>query len=158
MFCSKEGKNKNNKLLKLAFPNSSKDVIKSINMKYEFGNCFLVNGYNVSKILVNHGRMKPSFGYIFSKDNIKIGFTGDTTLCKNVEYMASVCNYLFCDCMFIKGTSKHMGIDMIKELCNKYATCQFVVSHMEDNTRQEIEKLIIKNLIVPKDGLIINLK
>lgn len=158
IFCSKEGKRKNNKLLKLAFPNSSKEVKKNIILNYEYKDSFLVNDYNVTKILVNHGRMKPAYGYIFSKNNIKFGFTGDTTLCKSVEYMASICNYLFCDCMFIEGTSKHMGIDMIKDLCYKYPKCQFIVSHMEDNTRKEIEKLNIRNLIVPNDGLIINIK
>ena len=84
--------------------------------------------------------MKTAYGYIFSKDNITIGFTGDTTLCDSVHYMASICKYLFCDCMFIKGTTKHMGIDMIIKLCNKYPKCNFVVSHLEINTRKELEK------------------
>jgi len=158
MFCSKEGKNKNKKLLNLAFPNPSKEVMKNIILTYEYNSSFSVNDYNVSKILVNHGRMKPAYGYIFSKNNTKFGFTGDTTLCESVEYMASICNYLFCDCMYINGTSKHMGINMIKELCNKYPKCQFIVSHMENNTRHELEKTDIKNLIVPSDGLIINIK
>lgn len=158
IYCSKEGKNKNKKLLKLAFPNSAKDVIKNINLKYEHNNEFLVNEYNVKKILVDHGRMKPAYGYIFSTDKIKVGFTGDTTICKNVEYMASICNYLFCDCMFLEGTSKHMGINMIKQLSNKYTNCNFVVSHMEENTREELKKLEIKNIIVPTDGLTINIE
>ena len=72
--------------------------------------------------------------------------------------MASICNYLFCDCMFLEGTSKHMGIDMIKQLSNKYTNCNFVVSHMEENTREELKKLEIKNIIVPTDGLTINIE
>ena len=34
MFCIKEGKKKNNKLLKLAFPNSSKEIMKNIILTY----------------------------------------------------------------------------------------------------------------------------
>ena len=67
--------------------------------------------------------------------------------------MASVCEYLFCDCMFIKSTSKHMGIDNIKYLSEKYPNCKFVVSHLEDETRQELNKLKIENVIIPEDSL-----
>lgn len=158
IYCSSEGKKKNHKILKLAFPNSAKEVTNEIILNYEFSTDFSINNYNVTKLLVDHGSMKPAYGYIFSKDNIKFGFTGDTTLCENVAYMASNCNYLFCDCMFIKGTTKHIGIDMLKVLCNKYSNCNFVVGHIEDSTREELKKLDIKNLIVPEDGDIINIQ
>ena len=35
---------------------------------------------------------------------------------KTVKNIVGICNYLFCNCMFINGTSKHMEIDMVKEL------------------------------------------
>lgn len=158
VFCNKKGKIKNNKLLKLAFPNSAKEIKMDVNLTYSHDIDFCINDYRVSKISMNHGKNMPDDGYIFTKDDIKVGFTGDTTLCKNVEYMASVCNYLFCDCMFIEGTTKHMGIDMIKELSSTYPNCNFVVSHMEDNTREELKKMDIKNVIVPEDGAIIEIK
>ncbi len=158
VFCSKEGKRKNAQLLKLAFPMAFKEVLKDINLKYVFDNKFMVNDYQVEKLLVDHGSMKPAYGYIFSKDKIKVGFTGDSTLCESVEYMAQVCNYLFCDCMFIKGTSKHMGIDMLNILSEKYPNCHFVVSHLEDNTREELIKNKKDNIIVPEDGLVINIE
>ena len=97
--------------------------------------------------------MKPAYGYIFSKENIKIGFTGDTTICKNVEYMASIFNYLFYDCTSIDGNSKHMGIDMLKKFCIKYKKCKFVVSHLEDITSEKLKSLKITNIIIPEDGL-----
>ena len=158
IFCSKEGKSKINKIGNLAFPNAFKNACNSLNLKYCFNDNFIIGNYNVQRLIVNHGRMKPAYGYIFSNGNIKVGFTGDTTICNNVEYMASVCNYLFCDCMFISGTSKHMGINMLKELSMKYSDCNFVVSHMEDDTRKELQTMNIKNVLVPDDGLIINIK
>ncbi len=153
IYCSKEGKRKNQKLLKLAFPNSTKEINEAIDLKYIYKETFKVNNYIVQKYLVDHGRMKPAFGYIFDTKKYKIGFTGDTTICKNVLYMASVCEYLFCDCMFIKGTSKHMGIDNIKYLSKEYPNCKFVVSHLEDDTRKELQKLKIENVIIPEDSL-----
>ena len=157
IYCSIEGETKINTLGDLAFPNSFKEACDSINLKYCFDDKFVVNNFNVQRIEVDHGRMKPAYGYIFSKDNINIGFTGDTTICENVKYMASICDYLFCDCMLTNGTTKHMGINMLKELCENYKKCKFVVSHLEDDTRDELKKLNIENVIIPEDGLIINI-
>ena len=158
IFCSKEGKKKINKIGILAFPNSFKEACNSLNLKYCFNDDFIIEDYKVQKMLVEHGRMKPAFGYIFSKDDICVGFTGDTSLCENVEILSSKCRYLFCDCMFIKGNGKHQGIDNLEYLSKKYPNCTFVVSHLEDDTRKKLEKMKIKNIIVPNDAQIIRVK
>ena len=157
IFCSKEGKKKINKIGILAFPNSFKEACNSLNLKYCFNDDFIIEDYKVEKMLVEHGRMKPAFGYIFSKDDICVGFTGDTSLCESVEILSSKCRYLFCDCMFIKGNGKHQGIDNLEYLSKKYPNCTFVVSHLEDDTRKKLEKIKIKNIIVPDDAQIIEL-
>ena len=155
IFCYKEGKSRIDKIGKLAFPNSYKAACKALNLNYCFNDFFVINNYKVQRLLVNHGRMRPAYGYVFSSGDLRIGFTGDTTTCNSIEYMALNCSYLFCDCMFIKGTDKHMGIDMLQDLCIKYQDCMFVVSHLENDTRNELKKLNIKNVIVPEDGLTI---
>jgi len=157
IYCSRDGKRKISKILKLAFPNSVKGVNKEVNLKYCYNDEFGLGIYKVRKYIVNHGRMKPAYGYIFDNSNRKVGFTGDTTLCENIEYMASICDYLFCDCMFIKGTSKHMGIDNLKMLLDKYPNCKYVVSHLENDTRNALKKLELKNVIIPEDGDIIEI-
>lgn len=157
IYCGKEGKKKNSKLLKLAFPNPAKEILNALNLTYNHSDNFKINEYSVKRYQVDHGRMKPSYGYIFSKDNINIGFTGDATLCESVEYMAETCDYLFCDCMLIEGTSKHMGVDMLKKLLKKGSDCKFVVSHLDDETRKKITKLKIKNVIIPEDGDVIKI-
>ena len=157
IFCSKEGKKKINKIGILAFPNSFKEACNSLNLKYCFNDDFIIEDYKVEKMLVEHGRIKPAFGYIFSKADICVGFTGDTSLCESVEILSSKCRYLFCDCMLIKGNSKHQGIDNLEYLSKKYPNCTFVVSHLEDDTRKKLEKMKIKNIIVPDDAQIIEL-
>ena len=72
--------------------------------------------------------------------------------------MVESCRYLFCDCMFTEGTKKHQGIDNIKYLTELNPKCIFIVSHMENKTREELKKLNIKNVIIPKDGDIINIE
>lgn len=158
IYCFKEGKSKINKIGNLAFPNSFKDARNSLNLKYNFNDDFVIEDYKAHRILVDHGRMKPAFGYIFSKDGICVGFTGDTSLCKGVEILSKKCNYLFCDCMLIKGNNKHQGIDNLEYLSKKYPNCTYVVSHLEDDTRKEIKKLKIKNIVVPDDAQIIMVK
>lgn len=158
IFCSREGKKKISKLYKLGYPHSHKEVFKNTECKFCFDSKFTVNGYVVNRILVDHGNLKPAHGYIFEKDNIKFGFTGDTTICDNVKYMASVCKYLFCDCSCINGNSTHMGIDMTKELSSQYPNCKFIVSHLADKTREELKKLKIKNIIIPEDGMEIEME
>lgn len=157
IYCSKDGKKKINKLGLLAFPNSFKDACNSLNLSYNFNNEFKIEDYAVYKILVDHGRMKPAYGYVFEKNNKIVGFTGDTCLCDSVEEMVQQCNYLFCDCMFEVGTNKHQGINDIRYLANKYSNCIFVVSHMENKTRELLNNLNLKNVIVPKDGIIIEI-
>ncbi len=158
VYCSKEGKRKCEKLLKLAFPNPYQEVLDTIKVKYNYKENFKVNDYEVKKYLVDHGAMKPAFGYVFKFNNNKIGFTGDTSYCKAVNDMAKECQYLFCDCMYIKGTNKHMGINDIKELTKKYPNCKFIVSHLDDETRNRLNEEKIKNVIIPNDGDIINIE
>lgn len=157
IYCSKDGKRKINKLLNLSFADSARDIKKKIFLKYEFKSNFKVGNYNVKKYLVDHGKMKPAYGYIFEYKKKKIGFTGDTSLCENIEYLASVCEYLFCDCMFILGTNKHMGINNIKYLCQKYPKCKFVVSHLNNETRNMLLESKLNNIIIPNDGDFFNI-
>ncbi len=151
IYCAKEGPKKIKNITKLAFPNSTKDIYKTINLTYSHKELFQIKNYPVERVVVDHGQM-ISYGYIFQDNDKFIGFTGDTKLCDAVEYMAASCDYLFCDCMFLEGTTKHMGIDNLEYLSDKYPNCTYVVSHLEVPTRDKLKKLKIKNIIVPEDG------
>ena len=112
----------------------------------------------VEKVLVDHGELKPAYGYILTRNGISVGFTGDTNLCENVEYLASKCLYLFTDCANLLGNEKHMGIDNVEYLREKYQNCTFIVSHMDDSAREELIKKNLKNVIIPNDGDIIEIE
>lgn len=157
IFCSFDGKKKINKLLKLAFPNSKKNVLESLNIHYNNEIDLKVNNYRVTKLLMQHGRMASCYGYLFEDNKKFIGFTGDTTMCDNINLLASKCDYIFCDCMFIKGNNKHMGLDMLEKVASSYPKCHFVVVHLENITREEIKKRKYKNIIVPNDGDVFNI-
>ena len=44
-----------------------------------------------------------------------------------------------------------MGIDNIKELALNYPSCIFCTTHMDDLTRDELEKINIKNIKILND-------
>lgn len=155
IYTSKDGIKKIKKVLKLAFPNSIKKIYNNTNMNYITSTSFKYRNYLVEKVLVDHGNLKPAYGYIISKDDKKVGFTGDTCLCENVKYMANNCDCLFCDCALTIGNNKHMGINDIEKLSKEYKNCNFVVSHLSNKVRNDIQKMKIKNIIVPEDGMII---
>ena len=110
------------------------------------------------RIEVNHGRFKPAYGYLVEHTNIIIGFTGDSCYCKNIDYMASKCKYLICECSNIEGNHKHMGINDIEKLADKYPECTFVVTHMSNETREAIMHTNSENILVPTDGYTINIE
>lgn len=151
IYCSKEGKSKIKKIGHLAFPNSFEEAAMDSELKFYCKDSFKINEYLINRVLVDHGRMKPAYGYVFKDGDMFVGFTGDTSLCDNVELMASKCSYLFCDCMRIDGNNKHMGIDNLKYLSRTYNNCTFVVSHLDDETRNVLIKLKLKNVIIPED-------
>ena len=158
IYCAKNGNNKIKKLLKLAFPYSFKKVFKSLKIMFYNDNYYIINKeYEIERVLLDHGTFKPAFGYIIKIANKRIGFTGDTTICDNLAYMMSKCDYIFGDCMFIKGTTKHMGVDFLEKIMDKYPKCKYVVSHLEDETREYLKKQKLKNVIIPNDGDIINI-
>ena len=156
IYCSKDGKKKIRQISRLSFPQSFKNTLNKIN--YCFKTNFSINDLQISKVLVNHGRMKPAFGYIINCKNVFVGFTGDTALCDSVLQMAHKCKYLFCDCMLDIGSKSHQGIDNLDYLSLEYPNCTFVVSHLEDTTREKLMKLNYPNVIVPSDGEIINIE
>lgn len=51
-----------------------------------------------------------------------------------------------------------MGIDNIKYLSKKYVNCNFVISHMDDETRKKLEKLNLDNVCISYDGININVE
>ena len=59
--------------------------------------------------------------------------------------------------MLINASTKHMGIDKLEYLIDKYPNCKYVVSHLENDTREKLKELNYKNVIVPDDGYTIEL-
>ena len=157
IYCDKIGSKKIKKLTELAFPFDIEEINDKVNPMYHSDKLFKIYDYIVHKYHVDHGPMKQSYGYVFEKEGKKVGFTGDTTICKEVEYMASICEYLICECTNIEGTNEHMGINYLTKLAAKYPGCKYLIAHMNDKTRETLMKQKINNVTRLKDGDIIEI-
>lgn len=158
VYCDKDGKNKITSSTKLSFPSIIKRLREDDSLIYNHKETFSLKKYNVERLLVSHGHMKPSYGYVFSFNNKKVGFTGDSSLCDNIKLMASTCDYLICDCTFIVGDNRHIGVDNLVDLAIKYKDCKFYATHSDDEVRNELIHKKIDNIIILHDGMDLVLK
>jgi len=110
-----------------------------------------INDLTLEAVKVEHDA-KEAQGYILTIDNQRCAFTGDTKKCEGVDYLLSKSKILIADCAKPKGIETHMGIDNIQEYAQKYPENIIVTTHMREDTRRELEKIELENIIIPQDG------
>jgi ribonuclease BN (tRNA processing enzyme) len=145
-------------LNELALPNNW-DNVKN-NLKPQFIECdnlnkTVINGcIEIMYLKVDHKNCTEACGYIIKDKNHSIGFTGDTSLCESVEYIAKNSDVLVADMSMEKGNDEHMGIDNIIYLAEKYNNTVIIATHMRDETKNKAKNLNIQNVIIPDDGFV----
>lgn len=114
--------------------------------------------YLIESRNVEHGRMKPAFGYIVHKDGKKVGFSGDSMYCSAIDKIVEDADISILD-MSLKdqGNQSHMGYLDIKNICNKYKNKTIIDTHMRRSARDVGIKNPIKNLIIPGENYEINI-
>lgn len=108
-------------------------------------------GYSVTSYPVEHGKI-TAYGFTIKHDDTVIGFSGDSTYCKNIDYIMEKSDAVVLDVSFIASNRTHMGLDTLRELIRKYPRVIIISTHMCDDTRQAAQKLDYNNLIVPQDA------
>lgn len=111
----------------------------------------------ILNVPVKHKSIKYANGYIIKDEKISIGLTGDSAFCEGVKELASKVDYLISDMTLEVGDNSHMGIDNILELLKDYPKLKIIPIHMHDETREKALNLNIDNLILLKDGDILEL-
>lgn len=158
LYLNFKGKKKIKKLFMLAFPRSVFKVLKKTKVHYINRKRFKIDNYFYERIKMQHGKMRPSYGYVATAPGLTVGFTGDSAYCDSVEEMASKCDYLICDCTYEIGNERHMGINNIVTLSEKFPKCRFIASHMSQKAFKELKRVGYHNIIIPKDGEILKLE
>lgn len=150
IYCDKTGEKNIYRLVHLGFPNKIDKINKFF--KYDISKKFKINNYEVEKVRVDHEENIESNAFIFKENNIKVGFSGDSGLCKGIFELAEKCNHLIIDCAADVGKKSHLGVNNIQELAKKYPDCIFYTTHMGKDVRKNIENLNIDNIIALKDN------
>jgi len=109
---------------------------------------------NLTAYEVDHGDMKPSYGYLLEKADKVIGYSGDTVICDNLHKMSEKADYMLVDAHSLETRAgRHATFKEVKDLADKYPNCQFYAIHRSDYEVKDPGKVNI-----PIDGDIINIK
>ncbi|MBR3153069.1 MAG: MBL fold metallo-hydrolase [Clostridia bacterium] len=111
----------------------------------------VTDGYFVNSYVVDHGNFKPAYGFIISNGDKKIGVSGDSTYCENIEKIVSNSDISILDMSFIESGPKHMGVNDIKRLSEKYNK-KMIGTHMSYDSRKFVIDNKFDRIIVPNDG------
>lgn len=142
---------------KLVFPNSYEKYLTKMDINYlDCEKDIVIDDINISSIKVNHGRMKNPYGYVFKYNDKIVTFSGDTSICDEIEKASKNSKFIVIDVTIEIGNEAHIGIDNLEYLANKYKNTTFITTHMRDNLREQIKSLNLKNVVVASDGDILS--
>lgn len=154
--------NKVEELFKIGFPGDFEKVINNTNIEFieqSSEGKIKVNNIKIEIINVEHGKIKPSFGYIVSIKGCHLALSGDSSYCQEVDYLVQKTNTAILDMSLAKnGNDKHMGYNDINNICQKNPNKTIIATHMQDITRKTALNNPIKNLIIPETNFEIIIK
>lgn len=139
------------RLFKMAFSDNWEKIVENTKLKIieiSDGNVINLNNPStkIEAIRVNHQDME-AFGYLITRANKILGYTGDTILCEGVKYIFSQSHMVIADMAFIQSKSGHMGLEDVLQLMNNYH-CKVIPTHMTDDVRKAAQSKIL----IPSDG------
>lgn len=143
-------------MMKFSFADGNKNAYEDIEDKYniEFvelnGNeTYTFENYKLTSIELKHSSCIPMYGYLLNKNNLTIGYTGDTGINENFFKMCEQANYMLVDTTTLTSMDKemHISFEELKEFADKYNDCKFYAVHRGDYEIKDKGKVI-----VPIDG------
>lgn len=141
-------------LLKLTFRGEEDDIIEKskavfISISKETEQKKIAN-LKFEAYRLSHGN-EIDYGYLIYQDDKRIGYTGDTGPCQNLEALVEKSDIIILDMTFEKTTKTHLGIDYTKMMSDKYKEKLFFGVHRG----KEIDDVMIENIdgvVFPSDG------
>lgn len=153
----KETRDNIDKLIDLSSFGSAKRAKKEYIDAGEVNNISILDNLKICNFKMKHKGINNAYGYMIEDNNVKVGLTGDTSICEGLNQLAKIVDVLICDLSLIQGNISHMGINNIKGLLNENPQLKIIAIHMYDETRKELEKIKLKNLYILDDGTIFEL-
>ena len=125
IICPKGTMDKTKALFDLTFPEEWNKVSKLSCVEFiefeEMNEEKITDELYVTAKLVEHGDLKPAYGYIVNMQGKSVGFSGDSRLCNSIFDIVERSEISILDMSVTdKKTDAHMGLYDIKEICEKY--------------------------------------
>lgn len=147
----KELRNKVKELCDMAFSNIFNEMLNILEfIEVEDKQIINFEEFTVEAIKTVHTDNLESYGYIITKDNKTIGYTGDIALCDAARYITSNTDISIVDMAMTVGDESHMGIDSIKEITVN--SNKIIPTHMLDDTYNEIKNINIDKVLLLNDS------
>lgn len=122
-------------------------------IEYKDGEVFEFDEHKIAPILVDHGNMKPAYGFIIADGKNFVGFSGDSTECAGVNWIVEKTDIAVLDTSTMDVSNiAHMGLDAVSGFARKYPEKKIVMTHTGVGVKRKARELEISNLIIPEDG------
>lgn len=129
---------------------------KRLNMNFvefsELSNFEVSPSYYVTSHLVDHGSLRPAYGYTISHSGKVVGFSGDSIYCSAINDIMAKSDIAVLDAAGVIPNKAHMSVFDIAALSDKYIDKTIVTTHMSDISRVRLMELDLPNVIIPADG------
>ena len=111
------------------------------------------DGFTVESIDVVHGTIKPCVGYILTKDDVTLGYSGDSGDCPELRRIYDKSDYIITEATGIENKGNaHIGLRTIDPIAKENPEKLFYIVH-----RGDYETEPTNNLFFPADGEIIEI-
>ncbi len=121
---------------------------------FENGKKFKLDNYSFKAYLMSHVGL-DAYGFMAEQNGIKVGFSGDTSMCNNVRKIIKKSNACFIDCASVNQNNKHLSCQEVLDLQEEFSDCKLYPVHLSDHSKAELDRLKVK---YPKQGEIITIK
>lgn len=105
----------------------------------ENGKKIKLGNYNFKCFKMVHGSL-DAYGFIID-DGVKVGFTGDTSMCNNVHKILKKSKACFIDTANFEIDKKHLSVSEVMNLKQEYPDCKLHMVHICTPSAKEITKL-----------------
>lgn len=117
------------------YVNNNVDFIECENNKV-----IKLGDYKIKIYKMAHGNL-DAYGFVFEdKNKIKIGFSGDTSMCNNVHKIIKNACATFIDSASVKINNKHLSVSEVIDLKNTYPGKILYPVHLTNITRSMLQE------------------
>ena len=109
---------------------------------------FKLDKYKLKSFKMTHANI-DSYGIIIEENGVKVGFSGDTSMCNNVRKILKKSQACFIDSANIDKNNKHLSVSEVNELEKEFTECKVYRIHLSDLAINELNK---NRIYYPKQG------